>query len=311
MLHGPTPFELVTGNTPDISEYISFEWYQPIWYYDSTSFPEPARHLGRWIGVAHNTGQAMCFWILPISGIPIACTTEQALTELDLRDSNIQELFKKFDVAIHEKIGDQTTSEDALAFKIGSEEFTKALKEADDDGNFHPIEPEAEKSDPDDYDEETDSQFLSAEVKLSKGSYEYVAKVIGRKHDADGNPIGRYHPNPLLDTTNHEVQFPDDVIQDYAANVIAESLYAQIDGDGNSALSNEDQQTNQRCLTTKGWNFCCQWADDSTSREPLRNLKESNPVKLAEYAAAHDLLNAPAFKWWAKHALHKKKRIIA
>jgi hypothetical protein len=71
-LHGHTPFELVTGNTTDITEYISFTWYQPVWYYDSTSFPESNKYIGRWIGVAHNVGQAMCFWVLPKSGVPIA-----------------------------------------------------------------------------------------------------------------------------------------------------------------------------------------------------------------------------------------------
>jgi hypothetical protein len=39
-LHGRTPYEVLTGNTPDISEYLEFEWYQPVWIYDSASFPE-------------------------------------------------------------------------------------------------------------------------------------------------------------------------------------------------------------------------------------------------------------------------------
>jgi hypothetical protein len=56
-LHGRTPYEIVTGNTPDISEYIAFSWYQPVWYYDRTNFPEETNHIGRWIGLAHNVGQ--------------------------------------------------------------------------------------------------------------------------------------------------------------------------------------------------------------------------------------------------------------
>ena len=45
-LHGRTPYEMVTGNTPDISEYITFSWFQPIWYYDKTIFPEETNHIG-------------------------------------------------------------------------------------------------------------------------------------------------------------------------------------------------------------------------------------------------------------------------
>jgi hypothetical protein len=43
----------------------------------------------------------------------------------------------------------------------------------------------------------------------------------------------------------------------------------------------------------------------------LADLKESNPVEVAEYAAAKSLRNSPAFVWWAPHALQKRTRIIA
>jgi hypothetical protein len=234
-LHGRTPFELLTGNTPDILEYISFSWYQPVWYYDSTSFPEPTRHLGRWIGVAHNIGQAMCFLVLPSSGIPIARSTVQSISDAELQSPVVQQSIKDFDLTIHEKMGGEI-DEDSLAFEIGSDELNKALADADEDGYFLPAEPDAEKPDADDYDEETYSRFTSAQVLLPKGGYEYIAKVIGRKLDADGNPIGRYNPNPILDTTVHEVQFPDGTVQEYAANVLAEALYAQNDDDGNHWL---------------------------------------------------------------------------
>jgi hypothetical protein len=45
-LHGRTAYELVTGDTPDISEYAEFDWYQPIWYYEGNAFPEERRLLG-------------------------------------------------------------------------------------------------------------------------------------------------------------------------------------------------------------------------------------------------------------------------
>ena len=33
-LHGRTPYKIVTGNTPDISECAQHRWYDPIWWYD-------------------------------------------------------------------------------------------------------------------------------------------------------------------------------------------------------------------------------------------------------------------------------------
>jgi len=126
-LHGRTPFELVTGNTPDILEYITFSWFQPVWYYDNTTFPEPTRHVARWIGVAHNVGQAMCFWLLPVSGIPIARTSAQAISEHELRDPVVIETLREYDASIQKTIRDNTLNESHLTFEIGSSELLAAL----------------------------------------------------------------------------------------------------------------------------------------------------------------------------------------
>jgi len=88
-LHGRTPYEVVTGNTPDISEYLQFSWYQPLFYYDPTNFPEDRELIGRFIGVAHNVGQALCYWILPKSGRPIARTTIRPISEAELQTEQV------------------------------------------------------------------------------------------------------------------------------------------------------------------------------------------------------------------------------
>jgi hypothetical protein len=63
--------------------------------------------------------------------------------------------------------------------------------------------------------------------------------------------------------------------------------------------------------TTKGWNLCVEWKDGKTIWERLVDPKESNPVDVSEYAAAKNLLDAPAFVWWDPHVLKKHSRIIA
>jgi len=72
VLHGRTPYEMVTGNTTDISEYTDFAWYEPVIYYEDLPFPEEKEKLARWIGVAHRVGQALCYWLLIDSGQVIA-----------------------------------------------------------------------------------------------------------------------------------------------------------------------------------------------------------------------------------------------
>jgi len=141
--------------------------------------------------------------------------------------------------------------------------------------------------------------------------------------------------NPILDTRVYEVEFPDGTMNDYAANILAEALYAQVHVDGNrylllkeindhkkdqSALSREEWTSgneNPRGSrnpahkpTTTGWYLLCLWTDGSTSWEPLRNLRESNPIELAQYAETRSLLEEPAFAWWAKDALRRTRQII-
>jgi hypothetical protein len=53
------------------------------------------------------------------------------------------------------------------------------------------------------------------------------------------------------------------------------------------------------------------WKDGSTQWTRLADLKESNPVELAEYAIGNKLVNEPAFKWWVPYVIKKKDRIIS
>jgi hypothetical protein len=63
--------------------------------------------------------------------------------------------------------------------------------------------------------------------------------------------------------------------------------------------------------TSKGWYFCVEWKDGTTSWERLADLKESNPAEVAEYAATKNLHDEPAFAWWVPHVLKKRNIIIA
>ena len=67
-LHGRTPYEIVAGDTPDITEWLEYDFYQPVWFYSPAAFPVEKQLLGRWLGVVHRVGQALCYWILPVSG---------------------------------------------------------------------------------------------------------------------------------------------------------------------------------------------------------------------------------------------------
>ena len=63
--------------------------------------------------------------------------------------------------------------------------------------------------------------------------------------------------------------------------------------------------------TTKGWSLCVKWKDGITSWEGLANIKESNPMEVADYTLVHGLEVEPAFAWWVPFTLKRRKRIIA
>ena len=43
----------------------------------------------------------------------------------------------------------------------------------------------------------------------------------------------------------------------------------------------------------------------------IKDLKESNPVEIAEFITARGIADEPAFNWWVPWTLKKSERIIA
>ena len=175
--------------------------------------------------------------------------------------------------------------------------------------------------------------YIDAEVLLPQdGEHLWAARVIQRARDKDGKQFGTYNQNPILNTNVYEVMFPDGSTSKYAANIISKNIFSQVDEDGyryqllnhimdhksnGQAVQPEDaftvsQNGNKvRRQTTKGWFFQVQWKDGTDSWLPLRELKESNPVQVSKYAQSAQLLDVPAFTWWAPHTLKKRDNIIS
>ena len=53
------------------------------------------------------------------------------------------------------------------------------------------------------------------------------------------------------------------------------------------------------------------WKDGTSDWVPLKILKESNPVDIAEYAVARGLEDEPAFAWWIPYTLRKRDVIVS
>jgi hypothetical protein len=103
------------------------------------------------------------------------------------------------------------------------------------DAEYEPFEEDAAMPEADDYTPEAYDKYLTAEVKLANMGTLQKGTVMRRKRDdADGNPVGLSHTNPLLDTREYKVEFQDGATDTFMANIIAESMYSQVDEDSNS-----------------------------------------------------------------------------
>ena len=190
------------------------------------------------------------------------------------------------------------------------------------------------KEDDDQFTLDTYDTYLNMELALPQGdSLEpRMARVTKRLKDANGIPIGTADDNPLLNTRMYEVEYLDGERASLSANHTAENLFAQVDEEGNrQVLMTEiiDYRTNgqevkhqdafittrtgtkRRRETTKGWEILIEWKDGSTNWVALKDVKESYPVQLAEFAISNRIAEEPAFAWWVPFMMKKRNRILA
>ncbi len=122
----------------------------------------------------------------------------------------------------------------------------------------------------------------------------------------------------------------DGTYDSYFANTIAENFYSQCNAEGREfntvrdivghrkdghALPKADGYEtiggHQRPKkTTAGWKLNVEFSDGTTSLLPLKDVKERNPIELAEYAILNKLDDEPAFKWWVAHVIPKRNRMV-
>ena len=154
------------------------------------------------------------------------------------------------------------------------------------------------------------AEYLNAEVILETDKGPQFARVVERARHPDGRKIGSPHRNPMLDTREYFLEFPDQLRERYSANVIAENLYSQCDSEGRrfnvleeivdhritkDALHGDDayrtlnngQKVPKRM--TKGHQLLLRFRGNETEWMDLQTVKDSNPVEAAEYAVANQL----------------------
>jgi len=340
---GRSGYEEITGDTPDISEWLDFEFYDLVWWLDRPNKPnvtDQTKRLARWLGVSHRVGSDLCYWLVTESGQIVSKTSVEHVTRDDYLENDTKKKIEEFNQRLEERLDDTNfilQGEDGVNLRmledITDEDGIGAMAE----GGITPTEEEygdmLVEERPDIEDDEAIDKYINMELTMGVGTDdERRGRVVKRSKGMSGEPIGRAHANPYFDTREYEVEFSDGTSEKYTANIIADNMYAQVDDEGNM-FQLLDEITNHKKdgtaidisegtitssngnvkpkITTQGWWLLVTWKDQSTSWVKLKDLKASNPVELAEYAVANRLTEEPAFKWWVPDTLRKRNRIIS
>jgi len=332
-----TGLEQLTGQTPDISEWLDFTFYDLVWCHTSgNEVGTPQRVLGRWIGVSHRIGSDLCYWILIQSGKVLASTTVQHVTTDDAATPAVALQITHFTESLRTRLADDNFT---LPAPPGTSPYIQDWYPPPDDTPRRGQVPSAreygdmlyEEAPDDDVHENLDN-YIHAELVLEVGGEPLYGRVIKRAINQDGTKKGQAHRNPMFDTRAYLVEMADGSVNEYTANIIAENIYSQIDAEGRSysllkeisgyrknpsvALTRANGYTisanGNRApkKTTKGWEMQVEWKDGTTEWVSLKRMKDYNPVETAEYAVANQIDNEPAFQWWVKDVLRHRNRIV-
>ena len=318
--------ERLTGDTPDISEWLDFDMYDQVWFWDSPGKEENPRP-GRWLGVSHHIGSALCYWVIDGKGTIYSRTMVQHVMAQDMKSSDIRHQFESLDAALMEQLDDENFVSTGLPDMLYEEDM-----EADYMDSPEPYDLSAVVGD---IEEEANiyDEYLGAELYFDVGPNGGPRKGTVRKRlkGEDGCPIGQRHHNPFLNTRKYKVDI-DGRLHEYAANTIAANLYSQVDSEGRHQLifcemidhrKTEDAIPTVRgtiktsggqsrpVITTKGWELKVVWADGMASWLQMCEVKNANHVETAEYAVASKIDHEPTFKWWVSKTLKKRQAIVA
>ena len=117
-----------------------------------------------------------------------------------------------------------------------------------------------------------------------------------------------------MESRKYEVELLDGVVYDYYHNILSENLLSQLDEEERELILTKeisDHKIDKSAIrewikgniTTKIWKLLFKWKYGAQYWIPMKDIKESNPADIAEYYNANNLLEVPAFKWWANKVL--------
>ena len=175
-------------------------------------------------------------------------------------------------------------------------------------------------------------QYIGGEFVLPYQKGEKIMRKVGKRVRYDDTSTGEGNYNAMHDKYIYEVEYTYGTTEQLADNIIAENMMSQVDSEGHhyqlltgvtehkkddsatakvGGLINSSSGNLHRNKMTCGWKLLVEWKDSSVDWVPLKYLRQSNKVDLAEYAVENEISGEPAISWWVKETLQHRDRIIS
>ena len=315
-LHWRTPIEVSLGTTPDISGLLLYKFWEPIYYYDP---PTEGEKLGRWMGRADNYGDTMCHWILTDD-------TEELIvqgTVCSAIHTNQPNLLIDSGEVTREHTNIQENQENGNANPPNQQNQNQNNPQENnpqdpDSGEL----PNSNEAPPQEQESIENVDLTQAYNQFPIIEQEYLQE--NKAYNIPGLPITIY-PQDLIDKI---VYYGDKKAK--IKEQINDDEYRVTYGKGKSGIMHYQELIQQlsgindeendhweieefldhrwgRGKMKNKIEILVKWKDEiDPTWEPMKIMKEDDPITLAKYAEDKDLLNKSMWKWAKRYILLQK-----
>ena len=286
-----TPLQAAHGQQPDISKFLSFYWWQPVYYrVESPQFPSQSKERrGRWAGPCLHKGDELTFWILDDE-------TGQLLPRSDVRAATKQDNLR---IAMQR---DDNGEDDADASKAdgSSNDAVHSLSDliAASKGLSSTQHVKLPKFTPE--------QLIGLTYLHDTGNGEKVrATVLKKLQDHSANN----HQNIKMLVGVGEDKNGEQIEELIAYTELSDCIEEQHRAEMAQSAGGDDVFTFQEIVGHEGplkpkhanykgskYNVMVKWDDGSVTSEPLHIMIKDDPVSCAKYGYDHNLLDQPGWK---------------
>ena len=190
-------YKALTSDTPNIMEWLDFGFYNLVWYFIPTNEPTSSpRSLGRWPGVSHCIGSALCYWILLKSGKVISSTSVQHVPDEEQCKPNLVAQITTFNSLINARLDDTNFTSDDLNgespylqdYSPPAPDMCQGIIPSDEEYGDMIMEPA-----PDDDEHPDLDNYIHAQLLLDIGGEQLQGHVLKMVKEPDGTKKGKAH----------------------------------------------------------------------------------------------------------------------